>query len=68
MAPEEKRFNSYITRECYFIYKKNKKTKSHESVFESLSKNKTHETKVPRPATKEDKYCFFMIAKSLADG
>ena len=31
-------------------------------MFESLSKNKTHETKVPRPATKEDKYCFFMIA------
>ena len=24
-----------------------------------------HETKIPRPATNEDKYCFFMIAKPL---
>ena len=41
MVPEEKRFNSYRTRECYFIYKKKtRKRKSHESLFESLSKNR----------------------------
>ena len=28
---------------------------------------KIHVTKIPRPATKEDKYCFFMIAKAFAD-
>ena len=29
---------------------------------------KIQETKIPRLATKEDKYYFFMIAKPLADG
>ena len=46
------------------------KQKSHKSLFESLSKKKNmkiQETKIPRPATKEDKYCFFMIPKPLAD-
>ena len=28
---------------------------------------KTHETKIPPPARKEDNYCFLMIAKPLAD-
>ena len=48
--------------------KQTNKQKSQESLFESLTKNiKIHETKIPGPATKEDKYCFFMIAKPLAD-
>ena len=37
--------------------KTNKRPKRHKSLFES---------KIPRP-TKEDTYCFFMIARSLAD-
>ena len=28
---------------------------------------KIHETEIPRPATKEDKNCFFMIVKPLPD-
>ena len=38
--------------------KTNKRPKRHKSLFES---------KIPRPTTKEDTYCFFMIARSLAD-
>ena len=38
--------------------KTNKRPKRHKSWFES---------KIPRPTTKEDTYCFFMIARSLAD-
>ena len=37
--------------------KTNKRPKRHKSLFEN---------KIPRP-TKEDTYCFFMIARSLAD-
>ena len=37
--------------------KQKKRPKRHKSLFES---------KIPRP-TKEDTYCFFMIARSLAD-
>ena len=46
-----------------------KKEKSHKSLFESLSKKdmKIHETKIPWPATKEGKCCFFMIAKPIAE-
>ena len=36
----------------------NKQPKRHKSLFES---------KIPGPATKEDKYCFFMISRPLAD-
>ena len=39
------------------------KQKSHKSLFESLSKNTWKHMEVPWPATKEDKCCFFMIAK-----
>ena len=48
---------------------KNKQTKEPEEfALKFIEKpNKTHETKIPRPATKEDKCCFFMIAKPLAD-
>ena len=51
-------------RKCNFFEKKqnktkqNKRPKRHKSLFES---------KIPRPTTKEDTYCFFMIARSLAD-
>ena len=52
-------------RKCNFIEKNktkqnktNKRPKRHKSLFES---------KIPRPTTKEDTYCFFMIARSLAD-
>ena len=42
---------------------------SHKSLLESLSKNtwKDMKLKYPRPATKEDKNCFFMIVRPLPD-
>ena len=46
--------------------KKNKQKKPQECVWTFIEKHtKTHETKIPRPAKKEDKYCLFMIAKTL---
>ena len=71
-APEANRFNSFLRiLEMQFRRKKKDKNKqkSHKSLFESLSKNtwKHMEQKVPWPATKEDKCCFFMIAKPFAD-
>ena len=49
--------------------KKNKETnKPQELVWKFIEKHKKiHGTKVPWPATKEDKCCFFMIAKPLAE-
>ena len=42
--------------------------KPQELVWKFIEKHmKMHETKIPRPATKEDKCCSFMIAKPLAD-
>ena len=42
--------------------------KPQELVWKFVEKHvKTHGTKVPWPATKEDKCCFFMIAKPFAD-
>ena len=64
MEPEED------TKKSNFTGKKkqtNKRTKKpQEFVWNFIEKHmKIHEK--PRPATKEDKYCFFMIAKPLAD-
>ena len=52
-----------------FYRKKNKQTKKpQEFVWKFFEKHmKIQETKIPRPAKKEDKYCFFMTAKPLAD-
>ena len=49
--------------------KKNKQTKKpQELIWKFIEKRmKIHGTKVPWPATKEDKCCFFMIAKPLAE-
>ena len=62
MVSEENHFNSRILENAISSKKKsktNKRPKRHKSLFES---------KITRPATKEDKYnCFFMIARSLAD-
>ena len=42
--------------------------KPQELVWKFIEKHmKIHGTKVPWPATKEDKCCFFMIAKPLAE-
>ena len=55
MAPEEDRFHSYNTRKYNFIGKK----KPQEFVWKFIEKHmKIHETKIRRPATKEDKYMF----------
>ena len=56
-------------KKCNFIdRKKTKQTKKpQELVWRFVEKHmKTHGTKVPWPATKEDKCCFFMIAKPFA--
>ena len=47
----------------------NKQTKKPQEFISKFNQKhmKIHETKIPGPATKEDKYCFFMIAKPLAD-
>ena len=64
MAPEEDRVHSQNTRKCNFIGKK----KPQEFVWKCIEKHmKVDESKIRRPATKEDKYCFFMIAKPFAD-
>ena len=49
--------------------KRQKQTKKpQELVWKFVEKHmKTHGTKVPWPATKKDKCCFFMIAKPFAD-
>ena len=51
-----------------FHRENNEQTKKpQELVWKFIEKHmKIHGTKVPWPATKEDKCCFFMIAKSLA--
>ena len=64
MAPAEDCFNSYNTRKCNLISpEKNKQTKKpQEFVWKFIEEYiKIHETEIPRPTTKEDKYCFFMI-------
>ena len=67
MAPEANHFNSLNTRKCNFIGKKQTK-KPQELVWKFIEKHmKVHETEIPRLATKEDKCCFFMIAKPLAE-
>ena len=54
MAPEGDRFHSQNTRKCNFI---GKKKKPQEFVWKCIEKHmKIHETKIRRPATKEDKY------------
>ena len=55
--------------EMQFHRKNNKQTKKpQELVWKFIEKHmKIHGTKVPWPATKEDKCCFFMIAKPLAE-
>ena len=55
--------------EMQFHRENNKQTKkSQELVWKFIEKHmKIHGTKVPWPATKEDKCCFFMIAKPLAE-
>ena len=52
-----------------FHMEKNKQIKKpQEFVWKFIEKHmKRQETKIPRPATKEDKYCFSMTAKPLAD-
>ena len=52
-----------------FHRENNKQTKKpQELVWKFIEKHmKIHGTKVPWPATKEDKCCFFMIAKPLAE-
>ena len=71
-APEASRFNSLLRILEMQFHRKEKdknKQKSHKSLFEKFVEKhmKTHGTKVPWPATKEDKCCFFMIAKPFAD-
>ena len=66
MAPEEDRFDSYNTRKCIFFGKTKRTNKKATRVCLKVYR-KIHDTKIPQPATKEDKYCFFMIAKPLAD-
>ena len=55
--------------EMQFHRENNKQTKKpQELVWKFIEKHmKIHGTKVPWPATKEDKCCFFMIAKPLAE-
>ena len=67
MAPKENRFNSSSTRKCNFIGKKKKLNKKAARVFLKVYPWKTHETKIPPPATKDDNYCFLMMTKPLAD-
>ena len=52
-----------------FHRENNKQTKKpQELVWKFIEKHmKIHGTKVPWPATKEDKCCFFMIAKPLPE-
>ena len=70
MVPEASRFTSFlrILENAVSSGKKNKKTKKpQELVWKFIEKHrKIHGTKVPWPATKEDKCCFFIIAKPLA--
>ena len=71
MAPEANRFNSFLRmlQKCNFIRKKNKQTKKlQEPAWKFIEKHmKIHGTKVPSPATKEDKCSFFMITKPFAE-
>ena len=55
--------------EMQFHPENNKQTKKpQELVWKFIEKHmKIHGTKVPWPATKEDKCCFFMIAKPLPE-
>ena len=65
MAPAED-----CSRKCNLISpEKNKQTKKpQEFVWKFIEEHmKIHETEIPRPATKEDKYFFFMIVKPLPD-
>ena len=69
MAPEANRFNSFLRiLENAISLEKNKQTKKQqELVWKFIEKHmKIHGTKVPWPAAKENKCCFFMIAKPLA--
>ena len=71
-APEANRFNSFLgILEMQFHRKKkdkNKQKKPQELVWKFVEKHmKTQGTKVPSPATKEDKRCFFMITKPFVD-
>ena len=68
MAPPKKSFNSSSTRKCNFIEgKKKQPNKKATRVCLKVYPCKTHETKIPPPARKEDNYCFLMIAKPLVD-
>ena len=71
MVPEASRFNSFLRILENAISsgkKKNKTKKPQELVWKFIEKHmKIHGTKVPWPAMKEDKCCFFIIAKPLAD-
>ena len=62
MAPEANRFNSFlkILENAISSGKKKNKQKATRACLKVYLK--THGTKVPLPATKEDKCCFFMIA------
>ena len=55
--------------EMQFHRENNKQTKKpQELVWKFIEKHmKIHGTKVPWPATKEDKCCFFIIAKPLPE-
>ena len=78
MAPEASRFNSFLRILENAISSKQKKTnkqtkkqtneKATRACFKVyLKTHEIHGTKVPWPATKEDKCCFFMIAKPLSE-
>ena len=69
MAPEANRFNSFLRMLENAISPGKKQTKKpQEPVWKFIEKHmKIHGTKVPWPAAKEDKCCFFMIAKPLAE-
>ena len=71
MVPEASRFNSFLRILENAISsgkKKNKTKKPQELVWKFIEKHmKIHGTKVPWPATKEDKCSFLIIAKPLAD-
>ena len=47
--------------------KKKKLNKKAARVFLKVYPWKTHETKIPPPATKDNYYCFLMMTKPLAD-
>ena len=68
-APEAKCFNSFLRILEMQFHRKTKTNKKASSACLKVCR-KTHGntwTKVPWPATKEDKCCFFMIAKPFAD-